>query len=227
MFDEQKVEAILQGIAALNTKLGVFAYLIPAVFTLVVIYLYYQCTQNPGRKTSARLMNALGVVYLYAGLTILAGIQVMGASLAIAGAVALWLIALLLFLDARFFWTEVRTPNNPDLKVISLLLMVTGIFLYPLVEIALGFIMPRMVLFGAECPTTIFLIGLLIGAIPKTNKPLLVIASINALIVGFSIATHGAPFDYLYGLAGLLGVLMTIKYYRDIFERKASPSQES
>ena len=226
MFTSQDVENMLRGIARLNTQMGIFAYLIPAAFALVVIYEYIDAIKKPGKQTSARLLATLALIYVYSGFTIASGVEEMGASVAWAGAIALWAIAFILILDIVFHWTEVRLPDQPDLKILSLVLMVAGIFLYPLLEIALGFVMPHMVLFGAECPTTIFLIGLFIGSIPKTNKLLLTIASINALIVGLSVATHGAPFDYLYAFAGLIGLLMLLKYFRLLFRSK-SPSPEA
>ena len=74
-----------------------------------------------------------------------------------------------------------------------------------------------MVFFGAECPTTISLIGLFIGSIPKVNKPLFILISLNAIITGGSVAMSGATFDYLYAVSGILGLLMMIIYFRDIF----------
>ena len=81
----------------------------------------------------------------------------------------------------------------------------------------LGFTWPRMVLFGAECPTTIFLIGFLLSTFPRTNKILLIVVSLNAIITGTSVAINGAAFDYLYALAGVLGIIMMTKYFHVLF----------
>lgn len=43
---------------------------------------------------------------------------------------------------------------------------------------------PGMVLFGAGCPTDTFVIGLLIGSLPKTNRLILAIVSTIAVIMG-------------------------------------------
>ena len=219
MFSKEDGENILQGIIDLNTKMGALAIIIPLVFVVLVISLLLYCYRKPGKKSSRALIGILAVVYVYAGFTILAGISVMGAAKAWMGAIGLWTVALFLVLDAIFYWTYVRIPKRLDLKVISITLMAAGIFIYPLLEIALGFTWPRMVLFGAECPTTIFLIGLLIGSIPRVNKPLIVIASLNALAVGLSVALNGAPFDFLYAAAGVIGILMIIKDFRIIFRK--------
>jgi len=221
MFNKEDVEGMLQGIVKLNSIMGSFAVIIPVFFAIVVMLLLLYCYKNPGRKSSTALIGSLAVIYIFSGWTISTGKNEMGAAMALIGAIALWLVALLLVVDIIFHWTEVRWPERLDLKVLSISLMVAGIFLYPLLEMGLGFTWPRMVLFGAECPTTIFLIGLFIGSIPKVNKPLFVIVSLNAIATGSSVAMNGAPFDYLYAIAGIVGVTMIIKDFKKIFGKKS------
>ena len=221
MFNKEDVEGMLQAIVKLNTIMGPFAVIIPAFFAIVVILLLLHCYKNPGRKSSTALIGSLAVIYVFSGWTIFTGKNEMGTAVALIGAIALWLVALLLIIDIIFHWTEVRWPERLDLKVLSISFMVAGIFLYPLFEMGLGFTWPRMVLFGAECPTTIFLIGLFIGSIPKVNKPLFVIVSLNAIATGGSVAMNGAPFDYLYAIAGVAGITMIIKDFSKIFGRKS------
>ena len=170
MFNKEDVENILKGIVNLNTAMGPLAVIVPVLFAVSVILLLLYCYRNPGRRSSAALMGSLAVIYIFSGWTIFGGKSEMGASKALIGAVALWTVALLLVIDAIFHWTQVRWPERFDLKVLSISLMVAGIFLYPILEMALGFTWPRMVLFGAECPTTIFLIGLFIGSGPTSGK---------------------------------------------------------
>ncbi|NOZ72274.1 MAG: hypothetical protein GXP38_10230 [Chloroflexi bacterium] len=222
MFNQEDVAEMLRGIERLNTSMGIFALLIPLIFTVVVLGLLWYCYKSPGRKRSSALMAALAIIYIFSGATIYAGKKEMGDTMALMGAIALWFVALLLLLDAYFHWTEVRWPERRDLRLLSLFLMAAGIFLYPILEVALGFTWPGMVLFGAECPTTIFLIGLLIGSIPKVNKPLFVIVSLNAMATGFSVAMNGAPFDYLYAFAGVAGMAMIIRYFAVIFLHRSA-----
>jgi hypothetical protein len=227
MFTEEDVANMLRAISHLNTLMGSFAVIIPAVFVIVVLALLLYSYKHPGRRSSAALMGSLVVVYLFSGWTIWAGGEEMGASVAMTGAIALWFVALLLFFDALFYWTEVRFPERRDLRILSIFFMAVGIFLYPLLEMGLGFTWPGMVLFGAECPTTIFLIGLLIGSIPRVNKPLFVILSLNAIATGLSVAVKGVPFDYLYALAGFAGVAMIIKDFGAIFGKGRGDSPET
>jgi hypothetical protein len=220
MFNEKDVEGMLQAIVKLNMIMGPFAVIIPVFFAIVVILLLLRCYKNHGRKTSTALIGSLALIYVFSGWTIFAGRAEMGTGMALIGAIALWLVAVLLIIDTMFHWTEVRWPERIDLRVLSISLMAAGILLYPLLEMALGFTWPRMVLFGAECPTTIFLIGLFIGSIPRVNKPLFVIVSLNALATGGSVAINGASFDYLYAIAGVAGITMIIKDFSKIFGRR-------
>lgn len=222
MFNQEDVAGMLKGIERLNTSMGPFAVIIPLFLAVVVLVLLWYCYKSPGKKSSTVLMASLAVIYVFSGGTIYAGKNEMGDAMAWGGAIALWVVALLLAIDAILHWTEVRWPERRDLKVLSIFFMAAGIILYPILEMALGFTWPGMVLFGAECPTTIFLIGLFIGSIPKVNKPLFVIVSLNAIATGVSVAMNGAPFDYLYAIAGIAGITMLIKYFRDIFLRSTT-----
>jgi hypothetical protein len=221
MFDQQRVEAILKGIVQLNTDFGLWSIVIPVIFAAVVILLLLRSYKKPGITESRLVMGSLSVIYVYSGLTIFLGSPSMGSMISLIGAFAMWFVALLLALDAILNWTDVKMPENTCLKIVSIGLMATGILIYPLAEIILGFTWPRMVLFGAECPTTIFLIGLFIGCVPKVNRLLFCIVSLNAILTGFSVAMNGAPFDYLYGISGVAGVVVMIAYFKELFLEKS------
>jgi len=211
------VEQTLDGIASLNLQLGIWSFILPTIFALAVLWALFRCYQSPSRKNTQQLLAIYAVIYVFGGWTIFSGRDVMGLQMALSGAIGLWLVTLFLVLDIIFHWTEVKTPEKKDLKIISWSLVFIGIFLYPIVEILLGFTYPRMAFFGAECPTTISLIGLFIGSIPKVNKPLFVIISLNAIFTGGYFAMNGAYFDYLYVLSGFLGSLMLLIYFKKIF----------
>jgi len=217
MFDEAKTEQVLKGIVWLNERMGIWALILPVIFAVSVLYLLYRSYQTPSRRNTNLLLGAYTLIYLFSGWTIYIGKDFMGLGMALVGAIGLWSVAVFLILDIIFQWTDVRLPERQHLKILSWSLIFAGIFLYPLLEISLGFTFPRMVFFGAECPTTISLIGLLIGTIPRVNKPLLVIISLNAIITGGSVALSGATFDYLYALAGVIGVLVMLWHFKEIF----------
>jgi len=218
MFDKNNIEQILKEIVWLNTKMGVWSFIIPIIFAVTVLLFLYRAYKKPSQKNTKILLSIYAIIYLFSGYTLFMGKNFMGLQEAIIGAVALWSVSIFLILDIIFKWTEIKLPKKTHLKIISLSLIFAGIVLYPLLEIALGFTYPRMVFFGAECPTTISLIGLFIGSIPKVNKPLFILISVNAIFVGFSVAINGATFDYLYGLAGVFGILMLTFHFNHIFK---------
>jgi len=220
MFDREMVNQILKGVGWLNEKMGMWAIIIPIVFTIVVIYLLYKAYKKPSKKRSISVLVAFALIYVFGGYTIFIGKDFMGATAAIGGAVGLWSVSVFLILDIIFGWTTIQVPQKKYLKILSWSLIFAGIFFYPILELILGFHYPNMVFFGAECPTTIALIGILIGAIPKTNKPLLILVSINAILTGGSVALHGAPFDALYALAGIIGAIMIAINFKALFLQK-------
>ena len=220
MFDKEMTEQILKGIVWLNERMGIWSFILPVVFAVSVLYFLIRAYRHPSVKNSRLLLAAYALVYIFGGWTIYIGKDFMGTGAAVGGALGLWSVSFFLILDIFFKWTEVKISENKILKFTSWFFIFAGIFLYPILEIALGFTYPRMVFFGAECPTTISLIGLLIGSIPKVNKPLFVLVSINAIATGGSVALGGATFDYIYALAGIFGVIMMIVYFKDIFMTK-------
>ncbi|MEJ2252558.1 MAG: hypothetical protein P8Y97_23215, partial [Candidatus Lokiarchaeota archaeon] len=71
---------------------------------------------------------------------------------------------------------------------------------------------PKVILFGiGECPTTIFLIGILILSNPTTNKCILGLSSITGVFVGIVLGISGIFVDFLYMIAGIIGILYLIK----------------
>jgi len=199
--------------------MGIWAFIIPVIFAIAVLYQLYRCYNKPSAKNSRILVGIYAVIYLFSGYSIYIGKDFMGQN-ALIGGIALWVVSLFLILDTIFNWTKIKLSENNGLKYISWFFIFAGIFLYPLVEITTGFTFPKMVFFGAECPTTITLIGVFIGSIPKVNKPLFILISLNAIFTGISVAIYGATFDYLYALAGVFGILLMIIYFKDTFLMK-------
>jgi len=175
MFNKEMLDQILGGIVWLNEKMGIWSFIIPIIFIIAVLFLLSRAYKNPSKKNSKLLLATFAIIYLFAGWTIFIGKDFMGTKAAIGGAVGLWSVSFFLILDIIFSWTSIQIPEKKYLKILSWSLIFAGIFLYPVLELILGFTYPRMVFFGAECPTTISLIGLFIGSIPKVNKPLFVI----------------------------------------------------
>jgi hypothetical protein len=224
MYNKEMVEKILESIVWVNNTLGVWAFIIPIIFAIAVLFQLYRSYKKPSKANSRILMGIYAIIYIYSGYAIYIGKDFMGDD-ALIGGIALWVVALFLVLDVVFNWTDIKLSDNKAIRYTSLFFIFSGIFLYPLIEIATGFTFPRMVFFSAECPTTISLIGVFIGSIPKVNKPLFVLVSLNAIFTGISVAIYGATFDYLYGLAGVFGIIFILIYFKSIFLSKKTTNE--
>lgn len=205
------VNVILEMVGPVNENFFPFSIIIPAAIAVALVIGIVYAFTKPGEKTSAALKVILGSVYLYAGAQILAGIGLMG-PVAIEGAVSMWVIGGFLFYSLRKGSFVFSLPAEWDLKILSLYFIVHGLVLYPIVELLFGYGWPTMVFIGAECPTTILLIGLLIGSIRKVNTVVATFLFLFAAIWGSYVGFNGFLPDVFYGLAGIAGLAMVVKY---------------
>ncbi len=219
MFTEEMVKKIIEMAVFMNNTLYPWSLIVPVVLATIMIILVINNYKNPGLKISRILKFYIGLVYQYAGLSTLLMAKE-NLTFALEGTIALCSIGILFFIDMGFKNNIIRLSKNKDLRTISIILMGTGIFLYPLIEILTGFNWPGMVLFGAECPTTIFVIGLLIGALPNVNRLIYLLLAVNATFVGISVGIAGGYFDYSYGAAGVLALIMAVKYRKEFLFKK-------
>jgi len=213
------VRSVVEMVAKLNNQIYPFSIILPVFFIVTTLGLLYYCYTHPGKQSSTYLKIFLAVIYVFSGLQILLGVAIgLPLEFGISGLLGMWLVSILLLLD--IYWDKTRITFKfsefKSIKIVGIGLMITGMFVYPVVEIIMGFNWPDMVLFGAECPTTIFLIGLLLLAMPETNKLFLLIISINAIYTGGSFALMGFPVDILYASAGIIGIIFTIIYWKAI-----------
>jgi hypothetical protein len=209
------VNDMLVGSEFFNTKFFPYSWIIPAILFIMAIVLMGYCFRNPGKKSSAQFKLFLTLVYLLSGMSVWLGMQHTDMNSAISGAVVLMFYGILLLLDA-IWWKRIifRIPERIDLKISMILLILLGLF-YPVIELLCGYSWPRMVLFGSECPTTTFMLGLLIGSLPKTNKWILGLFATNAILVGGYVGFNGFIVDALtYFPAGVIGWIMMIRHWK-------------
>jgi len=50
MFDREAINKIFEGIVWFNNKLGIWAFIIPAIFALAVLYQLYRSYKQPSEK---------------------------------------------------------------------------------------------------------------------------------------------------------------------------------
>ena len=220
MFTEDMVKTIIEGAARFNLAVYPWSVVIPAVLALAAIWLTVRAFRKPGVVSSRILKIFIGTVYQYAGLSV-AFVCLGRMDSALFGTFALCSVGMLFYIDAAFKKDVLKLTEKPVLRFVSIFLMAYGIFLYPVVEKLTGFGWPGMVFFGAECPTTIFTIGLLLAVMPKANRLILILLSLNAMMTGFSVGLSGGYFDYAYGLAGAISTVFIILYRKEFFARRS------
>ena len=91
-------------------------------------------------------------------------------------------IAILFFIDIFTAKIEFKFPETSGKKYFMLFLIFSAFALYPLIEYMSGHLYPKILLFGvAPCPTIIFSLALLIGAVPKVGKLIFILLIFSAI----------------------------------------------
>lgn len=209
------VSDMLTGSEIFNTRFLHYSWIIPTGLFITAVFLMVYAFRRPGKKSSSILKGFLSLVYVFSGLSVWLGMHEVDAISAISGAILLWFYALLFLMDA-IWWQKIefRIPERTDLKVAMILLILLGL-LYPVIEMSFGYSWPKMVLFGSECPTTTFVLGLLTGSLPKTNKWIIGFLATNAVLVGGYVGFNGFIVDAVtYLPAGIISWIMMIRYWK-------------
>ena len=135
------------------------------------------------------------------------------------GSLVTWIIAILLIRNLKDNKVVRENYETKYIIVISVSLIILSLVIYPMIQILMGSSWSNIILFGfGKCPTTMFLIGILILSPRKNNKFLLVLTSTIGVIVGFQMSIIGFYADFLYMIAGIIGIIFTIKSW-NYFEK--------
>ena len=128
-------------------------------------------------------------------------------------------------LVALLFFSSIRkeeisfNPKSSKHGLLSVFLVIYGVFIYPLVELILGYTWPGIFVFGALCPTGIYTVGTLSGSTPaahrsKTYMSLLGLVSLGAIVCGLRTVLIGGVFDVSYFGSGVIGLYILFKGLR-------------
>jgi len=213
MFEPNALGQLMEIIGELNEAFFP-AQIIGAIIALVLVYL---CFVRPGPMSSNLMKFLLAVIHGINGYgTAMCAIR-LGTAFYMFESILESAVTIILLLDIFLKKFEFRLPQRNDLKIWSIILIIWGVFMYPLTEILLGYRWPEIAVFGAICPTTIFTIGLAITALEKPDKSLslkalILLLSIGAVIIGGRIAILGGLFDIAYFASGICGIVFLIKY---------------
>ena len=125
-------------------------------------------------------------------------------------------IAILFFIDIFTAKIEFKFPETSGKRYFMLFLIFSAFALYPLIEYMSGHLYPKILLFGvAPCPTTIFSLALLIGAVPKVGKIIFILLIFPAIFSGLSVPIMlGVWADLLLLVSGIYGLITLIKNWK-------------
>lgn len=119
-------------------------------------------------------------------------------------------------------------PEQNGIKFLSIVMTIYGIFLYPIVELLMGYTWPRIFVLSF-CPMGIFAIGIVITAYPKssdskTHQALLILLSLGAVVFGTRTVLIGGFFDLSYLISGIIGFLILLRYVitPQLYNKKAT-----
>ena len=186
------------------------------IIGILVILLTLWCYLRPS-KTSDKLMKGFLAVYygiiVYTCIVCALKMQSPYYFLTIVVQLGVCLLFILTIFndDIKF-----SLPDQNGLKILSVFMTIYGIFLYPLVEIFMGYVWPKIFVFSF-CPMGIFAIGIVITAYPeisgsKIHQTLLVLLSFGAVIFGARTVLIGGIFDLSYLISGIIGFLVFLRY---------------
>lgn len=198
---------------------------------IVAVVLTYFLFVKPG-STINKLMKAY-LAFTYAWIGVVFFIILVPSSLKpdfpILGILFI-IIALLFAIDIFAGKIEFELPKTEGKRLFTLFLIISAFIIYPVIEWSIGHRYPLTPLFGVlPCPTNIFSIALLGGAIPKVDRKVFSLLLIPAMLAGIRAPIeHGAYGDFLLLFAGIYGLIMLIKNWRVIGKevRKSNIKEE-
>jgi len=125
-------------------------------------------------------------------------------------------IAMLFFIDIFTAKIEFKFPETSGKRTFMLFLIFSAFALYPLIEYMSGHLYPKILLFGvAPCPSILFSLALLIGAVPKVSKIIFILLILPAIFSGLSVPIMlGVWADLLLLFTGVYGLIILIKNWK-------------
>jgi hypothetical protein len=213
MLSSNELDRLLSEIGELNTAFFPAQIMFAALATVLLLLCYSRSSVLGSRAMKALLaviyaLNVFGITKC--AIELGGGFYAINA--AMHGAITVMFVGSLFRNDILFI-----LPEQRNLRILSVSLTSYGIFVYPVVELLLGYEWPEMFIFGAMCPTGMFAIGLLITSAMDARSPslarwLLGMLSAAAVIVGARTVAVGGIFDIPYLISGLIGLYLLLRY---------------
>jgi len=207
----------LEGYSKIYLDLFPFSLIIPITLTAVIGISLLLLLFKLKRLGCNIFKITLGVTYFFTGFLLLYAMIFLAFFPNVIGFTISLIIAIFILIDLKRKRIVLKENSSKKICIISYFLVITGLVFYPLFQLALGQLWPRLILFGAgQCPTTILTIGILIITIPNTSKFLLALTSITGIMTGILLVLLGIYVDLLLLIAGIIGALYLIKYWNQI-----------
>lgn len=200
---------MLDAIEKINTSIYPASIILPVTLAVLFLSMLIWNITKPGHLPSLFMKATIALCYFYAGIPLFFTTGELG-NQAIIGGIALSIFALLFLISIFDRKMVFEIDKRRHIRLIASFFLITGLFLYPVIEYLTGFRWPAMAVFGMECPTTITVIGLMILTITHMPKYLMIILFSNAVLTGTGVAILGAVFDWSYALAGYAGWTLLI-----------------
>ncbi|MGD2251099.1 MAG: DUF6064 family protein [Candidatus Methanofastidiosia archaeon] len=186
-------------------------HILAAALGLVLVYMIY-C--SPGKKTDLIMKGYLSVICAWNGIVffLIYGRNLPGTVL---GA-PLFVGAAILFLwDIKAGKTHFQFADIKWRKYVSLILIVCA-FLYPGIGYFLGHVYPEACTFGVmPCPTTVFVLALLVASSPRIDKKVYIVLLVWALpAVGKCFGALDLYEDCILFWSGVYAAVILIKDWK-------------
>lgn len=222
MFETNELEELLNEIGEVNEALFPGHIIIGILVVILTLWCYLRPT-----TVNIRLMKSFLAIYygVIVYTCIICALNMQGIFYYLTVIVHMGVCLLFIFSilkDEIIF----GLPEQNGIKFLSIIMMTYGIFLYPLVELFMGYTWPRIFVLSF-CPMGIFAIGILITAYPRssdsrTYQALLILLSLGAVVFGTRTVLIGGIFDLSYSISGIIGFLILLRYGMplQIFQKK-------
>lgn len=197
------------------------------VFAAAAVLLVVLVARKPGPGTSALVMSFLAACYTWVGVVFfLIFNPKLSAQMGYFQPILMFVIAGLLCLDAYRGQTQFRWPKAVGHQAVLVVLVAYSIVGYPImgwvlghpyaVEVARGVFIWVPILGVFPCPTTIFALALLVPALPRADKKVLIVLLLWAVpsVLGPPMRLYGVYEDVGLFVAGLYGLFMLARRWR-------------
>jgi hypothetical protein len=215
------VDALLDGISKFN-----LAYMpLPLAIVLLVIAFLVVALQLWSPNRYAKQVNVIVKAWMgFSFLLLVAFIMIVARSFSNADAALLKaasmvyaIIGVLVLADIWWKKLDFTSEHKGPRQWWGLAIALSGLLLYPLTQLLIGLRYPRIVLYGSESMSLIYLIPLFGMASPIKSKIFRVIVaylSIEAIIFGISVAILQIWFDAYIALAGVFGLVSLVLWIK-------------